>query len=406
MSKKTLAWVSDNPKYKYVGQSRVAREFLKRLSSDYDIVAIGFNEPKATEHVVDEQLPYRIETLARTGEGADKRRLVELLAAVKPDITVLSHDPFLFPNIKDIKQYAGQLIGYYTIDGDPVPRVWGDTMYWCDKVAVPSRYGQRALKERFLSLNTYYIPYGVDKSFFLEPNTSKEDIKAQVEVHTLKSRVHMDLANKFVAIFWGHFQGRKNLIPAFMAWEKFTRRKPDTLFICVGHFVPINYQGWIYEGEYDILDFLEIPNVIAFGGVVDDAFLRLLIWAADVLIFCGYGEGFGLPNIEAMAGRCLPISTYFAAPTDYLTKDNSFPLYKWNPVAGAFGVQRAVVSPDEVRQNLEHAYAMWKAKDPKLSRMRDNAQQTAKQYDWDQVAGDFKKMLADKAPHKFELIRV
>jgi glycosyltransferase involved in cell wall biosynthesis len=405
MSKKVLAWVSDHPLFRHVGQSRLTREFLSRLINHYEIICVGFNDPEG-DFRLSVSLPYKTVSVKRTGEGPAKDDLVKHLADIKPDITVLSHDPFLFFNIDAIRPHTKQLVGYYTIDGHPVPRVWYKTIYLCDKVITPSQYGQRVLKERFIDKPVHVVPYGVEKSFFMNPKAPKEEWKKQIENSTIKTRAHIDSVGKFMAIFWGHFQGKKNLTPAFMAWEKFTRNKPDTLFLCMGHIVPTSYNGWTYEGEYDLADFLEIPNVIAFSGITGDEFLRPAIWASDILLFCGFGEGFGLPNVEAMAGRCLPISTHFAAPTDYLTKDNSFPLYRWNPVAGAFGVIRAVVDPNEILQHLEKAYSMWKRKDPALETMRDQAQHTASLYNWDRAAEDMKRILDAEIPSKYELVRV
>lgn len=216
----------------------------------------------------------------------------------------------------------------------------------------------------------------------------------------------MDLSNKFVAVYYGHFQGKKNLTSAFLGWEKFTRNKPDTVFVAVVHTVPTSFNGWVYDGEYDLADFLEIPNVIAFNGVVDDQLLKPLLWASEVLMFPSIGEGFAMPNMEAMAARCLPISTYFAAPTDYLTKDNSFPLYDWNPIGGAFGVIRAAASSNEIYNSLEKAYKMYKSAPQDLITMQDNAQAMAKEYTWDKAAEQFKHVLNLPIKSRYSLRKV
>lgn len=51
--------------------------------------------------------------------------------------------------------------------------------------------------------------------------------------------------------------------------------------------------------------------------------MRNLYWDSEIFMFPSYGEGFGLPVLEAMASGCIVASTDAGGLADFVTKDNA-----------------------------------------------------------------------------------
>lgn len=395
MAKEKLLWVSDNPKFKYVGQSRVTREICDRLSPYYDLQVAGFYEPdkrdgKPSELELIREWQYPINVIERNKEET----LQAVIDKVQPELIVLSHDCWLFTESANWRFPKTKAVGYFTIDGDPVCKWWRPLLYNMDQVVVPANYAKKVLQERFYDLNVEVVPYGVDHKTFSMP-VDKEVYKKQVGESLGFSeglKAGYDFSNKFLCVFYGHNQFKKNIGCIYDAWNKFSKGKDDIYLLLVTHSRMVKKGNISVIADYDITEFMKDDTCLVLNNVFDDSVMSLLTKASDCLLFPTIGEGFGLPVLEALACGTTPLVTDFSGVTDFATLENSFML-EYSPMMGDWNTIRAIVHPDEMQENLETAYKMWKTNDPKFRQMKQNGVKEAAKYTWDESAKQMLKVL-------------
>lgn len=388
MKNPKLLFVSDNPKFAYVGQSRVTREICDRLMPFYDIHVAGFYEPerkdgRRTEMEIDREWKYPISVIERNKEET----LQAVIDKVQPDVILISHDCWLFPEVSTWKLPKTKIVGYFTIDGDPVSKVWRGLLYNIDQIVVPANYAKNVLQERFHDLRVEVVPYGIDHSVFSRP-VDKEIYKKNVSdalSSTEGQRAGYDFTNKFVCSFYGHNHTKKNIACIYEAWKRFAKGKEDINLVMVVHSRVVKRGIWTVITDYDITEYMQEETCVVINGVFEDNVISALLKASDCLLFPSVGEGFGLPVLEALACGTTPIVTNFSGVTDFANDDNSFML-PWTPMVGDWNTVRAIVDPSEMHKKLEIAYKMWKEKDPALEKMKENGVAEAAKYSWDNTA--------------------
>lgn len=390
-----LCWVSDNPYFAFVGQSKVTREFLKRLQGEFEVSVIGFNEIKvADERKYPEELPYSVEVVGRTEQGVVLEEFFTALDKIRPDILILSHDAFLFSSLALVKQrYPNiKIIGYFTVDGDPLPPEYYSVFFSCDWIVSPTEYGKQEIERKFLHMPVSVVPYGVDKEVF-NFTDDREQLKLEISEKSHKQRAFLDFGEKFIAFFCGHNQSKKNLLPMRDAWLEFSKDKKDVFFMMLVHSrISVRY-GMRFVADHDRHLFQDLPSLVFYDSYLRESDLAKVMAASDCLMFPSMGEGFGLPIIEAMSCGTIPITTSYAGATDFANSDNSMLLHSNRLIASDFGIRRAIVDVDEIVAALQKLYEMYKDKNPILDQMRQAAIRTAEKYTWDNAAAHMKEAI-------------
>lgn len=378
-----LVWVSDHPCFKFVGQSRVTREYCSRLleEPDFDLVVLGFVPPSLKEKAIKYQFPCRVVSLPR-GNHED---LMEKVKAENPDVIILSHDCWMFPNIAAIRENCpnAKILGYFTIDGEPAHRLWKQQIFdYCDLIISPTEYGRRVIQDKYFDVKIEVIPYGINHKLFYVVG-AKEEMKQSVVVH----KDLIDLGGKFLVIFVGQNQSRKNLGVIYQAWEQFEKSRKDVILFLLTHSHQIKRDNWILPADYDLMSLFGTSRTVAvFDAVVDDVIIAKLMMASDIFLSPGSGEGFGLPILEAMACQSIPIVTNYAGVTDFVNDENSFCL-PWIPFLNPeWCVIRAIVRPDDLVKALTTSYDLWKQQDKRWGELQKNASETAARFDWNKSA--------------------
>lgn len=394
--KKRLLWFSDTPEHVHVGQSKVARECVQRLQAYYDVAYAGFAGD--SKYVVREEtdgnivyrgsetkhegIPvYRILRLCNDVKESLARMTMwyDVIDRFKPDIIVLSHDVFEFPRLQDMKaKYPHiKIVGYFTVDGDPIDSRWTPAFDSVDHIWTCSTYGERAIKDRLFWLDVETIPYGINHDTYTSVDTD--------EISKHKSGLALNTRDKFVGLYIGHNQGRKNLAAALDGWRIFQKGKSDVMFIVITHHLAQQVGLWgTMQQEYDLHSFW-CPTTHVFEGVYDDNTVSAYLKAADTLVFPTVGEGWGMCLSEAMASGCVPITTNFSGHTDFCTDENSYLMKNGAHVwSNTWMSRRFIVDPQEVANTIELAYGDWKSgalKEKKLAGI-----ETVAQYNWDTTA--------------------
>lgn len=193
------------------------------------------------------------------------------------------------------------------VDHDPAPP---DVLEWFTRTgALPvamSHFGRDALAAA--GLTARYVPHMIDLDVF-QP---RSDTRRQFGLSDKQFVVGMVAANK------GHSPSRKGFPEAFQAFAKFKRIHPDAIL-------------WVHSDPYGFFDGVDLEHLARTVGLDDQtvrftdpyqqqigfppARLAELYSTFDVLLAPSYGEGFGIPVIEAQAcGVPVIVNDFTAQP--------------------------------------------------------------------------------------------
>ncbi len=203
------------------------------------------------------------------------------------------------------------------IDHMPVPP---EVAQWCQQDFVTpiamSKYGQEALKK--VNIDSVYIPHAIEKVF--EPTEEITDIKGNkitarefMGIPEDAFVVGMNAANK------GIYPCRKAFGENLLAFAMFAQNKEDVYLYL--HTDPDGSLGGIKLNHLLIacgIDRSKVriadPYQLRYGYSQEQ--LACLYTGMDVLLATSYGEGFGIPTIEAQACGTPVIVSNFAASAE------------------------------------------------------------------------------------------
>ena len=212
-------------------------------------------------------------------------------------------------------------IGSWTpIDHQPAPE---KVLAWLQKPNVTpiamSKFGKQMIEQA--GIESEYVPHAIESrvwkptSKLSSGQTGEEFVKGED-----KFVVGMNFANKA-----GGFIHRKAVAENFLGFAMFAQKHDDvTLYI---HSEPFGKQsGFVLP---NILQACGVPaekvtfvDPIAYQYGISQEDLAAIYSAWDVGLFCNYGEGFGVPQIEAQACGVPIITSNFAASAELASPDS------------------------------------------------------------------------------------
>jgi glycosyltransferase involved in cell wall biosynthesis len=240
-------------------------------------------------------------------------------------------------------------------------------------------------------LESEYIPHAIDTQVFKPTANLPEGISGEEFVRGKdKFVVGMNFANKA-----GGFIHRKAVAENFLAFAIFAAKHDDVVLYL--HTEPYGKQsGFVLP---NILQACGVPSEkvafvdpIAYQYGISQETLAAIYSAWDVGLFCNYGEGFGVPQIEAQACGVPIITSNFAASAELASPDsflvNGQPFWDagqhtWFNIPLVQGIVDA----------LEQAYQRGKKEFPDTIAF-------AKEYDADKVYAESWKPLIEKLSAK------
>lgn len=183
---------------------------------------------------------------------------------------------------------------WFPIDMEPLPKAIFERVRQAYQPIVYSRFGERVARDA--GLRVHYVPHGVDCSVFKPIDRSE----ARERLYWPQDRyiIGMVAANK-------GYPSRKALPEHLMAFAEFHRRHPDTVLYVHSQSGRDNQHGAIDLTA--LVRQLEIQDAVMFAEEYSlllgypDRYLLDLYNGIDVLAAASYGEGFGLPILEAQA---------------------------------------------------------------------------------------------------------
>ena len=281
---------------------------------------------------------------------------------------------------------AFPIASWVPIDHAPAPE---KVLAWLKKPNVTpvamSKFGKAMIEQA--GIESEYVPHAIETSIFR--STSKlSNGQTGEELLNAKDKfvVGMNFANKA-----GGFIHRKAVAENFLAFGLFAQKHDDVMLYI--HSDPFGKQsGFVLP---HILQACGVPadkvclvDPIMYQYGISQEDLAAIYSAWDVGLFTNYGEGFGVPQVEAQACGVPIITSNFAASAELASPD-SF-LVNGQPLWDAgHGTWFNVPFVHEIVQALELAYQRGKKEFPDTVAF-------ARQYDANKVFDEGWKPLIEK----------
>jgi glycosyltransferase involved in cell wall biosynthesis len=275
----------------------------------------------------------------------------------QPDLLITLYDVWVL----NAKAFDSIPIASWTpIDHNPVPP---GVLKWLQKENVTplamSKFGLQQIEQ--VGVKGHYVPHSIDTKVFSQTDNIKgQPIAEFMGFEDGRFIVGMNAANKSSGILH-----RKAYSENFMAFALFARKHPDAMLYV--HADASSQHGWNLIALAQLLgiptDNLTFPDPLAYRYGMSQETLAGIYSSWDVMLATSYGEGFGIPTVEAQACGVPVIVSNFAASPELVGDGwviSGQPLY--DPAQHSFW---HVPSVPEIVEALEQAYARGKRKSAK-----------------------------------------
>jgi glycosyltransferase involved in cell wall biosynthesis len=386
-----ILWVSDSPTAPS-GFGNVTRFVCEGLSNlGHDVSIIGWQIKGAPR----QWGRCTIYPTRQDDFGADV--LLGYLQQIQPDVLVTLADVWWLtfinnPAISGFMRIAGiPWALYYPIDGDlgekRLPKSWIDILNVVDLPIAMAKYGKEVSEANGIACA--YIPHGVDTSVFAPP-ADKEAAKRA-----------LGYENKFVIMSDARNQPRKMHPRTLDIYKLFSAGKNDTVLHL--HCDKNDPASRAPEYSYDIaadIAALGLSGTVRFtqdmhvdgGGLPLDK-LRTVYQAADVHLLSSWGEGFGLPTLQAACAGVVPMACDYTASAE-LTAGHGEPLPTVFSAGDQFGIKRKLI---DIEATVRRLNALYHDRDL-LARKSAASRRFALAYDWARIVPQWDTLLQEKVP--------
>ena len=290
------------------------------------------------------------------------------------DLTILLADPFsLLKSAELLAQIP--LAMWFPVDCSPLGK--GDVTVLRESGAIPvamSGFGFRMLEDE--GAEPMYVPHGIDTQLYSpgDPAPYRDTVPGVTDDTFIIGIVAMN-----------RDLHRKGFQEQLLAFSRFHSEYPDSMLAI--HSTPVSNPGLdlhAMAAQLGISSAIAFPDGYSYDlSLVSEEQMVSFYRGLDVLSLCSYGEGFGLPLVEAQACGIPVISTDASAMSElcgagWLVSGTAY----WT-----VGHQSWWIRPDA--EDIYHAYvAAWKARE-KGTLPRQQARDFALQFDADHVFATF-----------------
>lgn len=389
-----VLWVSDSPTTPS-GFGAVTRAVCGRLARrGHTIEILGWQDHWATSCW--DGIPVR--PVRWDAFGSDV--LLGYLTRFRPDFVVTLADVWWMSFMTDpplqrgLDELGARWVLYYPVDGvdrdGRLPLAWRAVLRAADMPVAMSRFGVRVAEAS--GVPSAYLPHGCDLDLFAPP----------ADKAAAKRRLGYEDA--FVVLSDARNQPRKLLPRLLEIVGAFARGKRDVILHIHAdpHDDAARSDLYSYRLNADVaavglrsqVRFTKNFTMTSLGGVPAEE-LASIYQAADVHLLCSWGEGFGLPNLQAAAAGVVPIAVAYAA-SEELVAGHGFAVPAESTVTDEFGLCRCLIDRAATVDALERLY---------LDRveLRERAAQSrrfALGYGWDDVSDGWDALLRSAPPRR------
>lgn len=299
-----ILWVGDAGAH--TGFGRVTKEIAAPLAArGHDVTVLGINYNGDYSPDTEGLKVYRADGIDAF-DSFGMRRIAEMVEKVKPEVTVVMHDPvavwqYLFQNPWDPKQtiLGNPIIAYCPVDGYNYPPDMLEILPNAVNFVAMSEHGHRTFKPSGM------VYHGVDTDEFYP--VSERGIDVGGPTLTTKGECKALLGidpDQFVVLRVDTNSGRKDYAATLKAVAPFLEAHRDAVLHLHASTDPrmpgVNLE--VMASRFDIRDgqlrYSGVPNSLVGWSQL---WLLILYNAADVFITTSRGEGFGLTVAEALA---------------------------------------------------------------------------------------------------------
>jgi glycosyltransferase involved in cell wall biosynthesis len=328
--------------------------------------------------------------------GFNTSLLRDYLSGLRPDVLVTLHDISALTSVFDplvtgCRRTAGiPWVMYYPIGGDlgdgHLPESVVQVLKAVELPVAMSQYGRDVTQAN--GVTPAYIPHGVDTSVF-QPPADKSAAKRA-----------LGYDGRFVVLSDARNQPRKLLPRALEIFRRFAADKDDVvLHLHSDPEDPIaRSPTYTYDLRSDISflglsDKVRITAGFSIRKGLSLSHLAAIYQAADVHLLASWGEGFGLPTLQAAAAGVVPLASDYSASRE-LVLGHGEPIRVKHFVRGQSGGLHALIDIDDMVSRLQRLYQ----DRPWLVSKSQAAARFAQSYDWTRIVVQWHDLLEREVP--------
>jgi len=301
----------------------------------------------------------------------------------------------------DIFKYAINFVPYVPIDHSPVSPALTARLRTAFRVITPSRHGKRELEYAGIP-DVHYIPHGISTDVY-KPLENKAECRKSFFLDP----------DEFVVLYVGWNRVRKMIPRMLRGFKRFQELNPDvrSRFMLWTPVQPPRRPGESTIGvadvgvnllpemvELDLTDACRWPSwneVEKIGGLPEwdptgGWDMVKLYNAADVLLSCTGGEGFGMTLVEAQACGVPVITTAYAAGPEQVGAGLTVKASDYN-LLNTPGTRIALADIDQIAEALTNIMNSDKEK------LAEKARDFVMCYDWPVVMDKYWKPFLEEA---------
>lgn len=324
-------------------------------------------------------------------DAARDARLQESLSRLQPDVLITLADTWRVAHLARLPLSASRRAIdvpwalYYPLDSDMghdrLPDYALAVLRHADLRIAMSQYGCRVTEAN--GLTPACIPSGVDAALFSPP------------ADRMQAKREVGYEDHFVVLSDARNQIRKLWPRTLEIFRRFAAGKGDVVLHL--HCDPHDHAASSPEYHYDLVSdikFLGLRDKVRFtrGMSIHRGIplrsLAALYRASDVHLLASWGEGFGLPTLQASAAGVVPLAPAYAANLE-LVSGHGEALRVHQFVRGRAGLRRALVDIPDAVEKLERLYRDRSL----LARKSRAARRFAEAYSWDRIVGQWDEVL-------------
>lgn len=337
-----ILYISESPLLK-TGYGRVSKELLRGMcQSDHEVRVIGCGSAGRSQG-----LPYTIYPTDPQKDYWGYGALINLLNVFEPDIVMTLSDPWAMePLFRIIDNFPSVYwIGYFPIDGKPIPRKWHQLINRMNKRVVISKFAQNEVKKILPFRDVELLYHGVDPVIYRP--YPEEVIKKERELR--------GWVDKFIILNINRNQTRKQIPLTIKGFSSFAQGKPDVLLIL--RMQAVEEVGWDIPDlidRYELRGKAVIVDAPALTGLPEEELIKLYN-LADLHVSTTAGEGFGLTTLESLSCGTPVLITDCSNSLELVQSKEQLIKVKELIISNR-NIEQAYADSDDLAEKLEYFY--------------------------------------------------
>jgi len=371
------------------GYAREIRDILPHLKKGNDVrqVALGYNGyPIDTDMVV-----YHAQT-PETKDHYAPEVLHYALDDFQPDIVLTVQDFWVLPKLSFVLAHPGKFkwVHWGTLDAEPLDFYSRESLKWMHYCFWQSHFGAIQTKMVEPGLLGEVIYPSVDPKIFHQ--LDKEALRKEFKLDTFQ-----------VLICNARGQLRKNVPVLLDAFIGVVKELPDTCLILSSGIKNTKTDKGTFDGhdlerfvsEAGLIDYVLLPRGMD-RGAIDDKTLNIQYNLADINILPSWGEGFGLPFIEAGISNVPSIGVNNSAVSE-IVKNRGILIEPRAYTYNQDGSRYSLCHPDDLKEAIIKLLKDEKLRTKYGKAAHEFAEKLTPESRATQMLKVFKKLIKDKA---------